>query len=1124
MCEQITKYAVLWLSIYILIFGFAQAEGYIVHDNAVFLSGSPEQTTGKSCGEISSMSRNVHGPIYINGNANFASQAPGAGWQGNGTQENPYIIENYEIDGHYNIHYCIWIENTDVWFVIRNCQLRNTAFSCEEPFGTGIFLKNVTHGKLENNICSGHSYGIYLDSSSDNTIKNNICSSNSWCGIALVFSNHTNLTNNTLWDSGIDIDSWSPEEWTTHVIENNTVNEKPVYYYKNQNGGTVPSDAGQVILANCTNMTVAGLTITNAAIGIQLGFSSDNTIENNTCVSNSLYGIRIRYSTNNTIINNTCSGNSDGISLEDSDENNIAYNTCTGNFYSNIHLDYSSSNNSIMHNTCSQSPYVVYSDCYGLSLFFSSNGNTITNNTFSRNLRGIYIYSSNNNTIANNDISRNIEYGVYITSCSAGNLLYHNYFWQNNPGSRGISGKSQAYDDVGANYWYDCERREGNYWSNWDGNGWGTSGAYPIDGGANAFDMYPLGPDSLIHIKGNTDFATQAQKKGWQGNGTQENPYIIEGYDFTVYEHFYGIWIENTDVWFVIRNCKLWGATSNAFEQYGTGIFLKNVSHGTIENNDCSNNDYAGIYISSSQYNRIVNNRCSGNRVYGIVLEDAANNTLASNNCSENYCGIHLVRSPHNMLAHNNCTRNTIGMLLQDVSQYNAILANNCSANSEYGICVNGPGASDTTISNNICLWNSGTGIYLSGVSNSSITRNICCWDEYGIYSDRGESNILWANNCSYNYQGVNIDASLNTWILYNNLCANENYGVNISTASTGIVVHRNNFRANNPGGNASGKGNSQAYDDGTGTSWYNRIACEGNYWSDWNGSGEYFIDGVRNASDSYPLVAPASPLPLSLIYIAGTEDFVGHARTLGWHGNGTQANPYIIDGYRVDARGNPSCIWIECTDVYLVIRNCTLQNASGPDTYPADPYAPETYPPHPCFAGIFLRNVRNAIIENCTCEQNTAGICLRGCEYVTIRNNTLKKNLNYGVYLRDSTDIQVYGNLFVANRATPQAYDNMENSWNTSENGNYWSDLPANITTYKIAGGNSVDNRARSAWALPAVEDMEYTSGLHFDRLFRMFLIIVIPCILLPVYLTYIFLTRIANGGKNGGKKEREK
>jgi len=55
-----------------------------------------------------------------------------------------------------------------------------------------------------------------------------------------------------------------------------------------------------------------------------------------------------------------------------------------------------------------------------------------------------------------------------------------------------VNGNCQAYDDAGGNYWYDNTAQVGNYWSNWDGNGLGTPSAYPIAGGAGAYDMYPL--------------------------------------------------------------------------------------------------------------------------------------------------------------------------------------------------------------------------------------------------------------------------------------------------------------------------------------------------------------------------------------------------------------------------------------------------------------------------------------------------------------------------------------------------------------------------------------------------------------------------------------------------------
>ncbi|MEM3567723.1 MAG: right-handed parallel beta-helix repeat-containing protein, partial [Thermoplasmata archaeon] len=492
-----------------------------------------------------------HAPIHINGNDDFANQAANEGWPGDGSEGNPYIIDGLEIDANGGT-YGIWIENTDVYFVIRNCTVYSATSSGGVPYGTGIALNNVTHATLESNKCNNSTYGIFLyggsqyntitnnnasgnsdcgiclfessnnnitnnnasgnsyfgillSSSSNNNITNNNASGNSHNGIYLWYSSNNNITTNILWENGIVIWGDRLEHWNTHTIDtSNLVNGKPVYYYKNQDGGTVPADAGQVILANCSNMVVSGLSISNASIGIQLGFSNYNTITNNNASGNSRYGIYLWHSSNNTVTNNTASGNSEcGIHLDYSSNNNITNNNASGNsyfgiylwhsnnnitnnnasgnYYCGISLHYYSSNNTITNNNASNNSY------YGIYLCDSSNNNITNNNASGNSWIGIYLDSSSNNIITYNWICNTVYYGVYITGGSTGNTIHHNNFIGNNGAGKGVNGSCQAYDSVGGNYWYDNSVNEGNYWSNWD-----HSGAYPIDGGAGASDPYPL--------------------------------------------------------------------------------------------------------------------------------------------------------------------------------------------------------------------------------------------------------------------------------------------------------------------------------------------------------------------------------------------------------------------------------------------------------------------------------------------------------------------------------------------------------------------------------------------------------------------------------------------------------
>jgi len=110
------------------------------------------------------------------------------------------------------------------------------------------------------------------------------------------------------------IHSCELQDWNTHTIENNTVNGKPLYYFKNRIGGKVPEDAGQIILANCTGMKIENLSITDTDAGIVLEFSSENTVKNSN-ISNSDYGIYLYNSSNNTITGSTVSNNGKGIYL-----------------------------------------------------------------------------------------------------------------------------------------------------------------------------------------------------------------------------------------------------------------------------------------------------------------------------------------------------------------------------------------------------------------------------------------------------------------------------------------------------------------------------------------------------------------------------------------------------------------------------------------------------------------------------------------------------------------------------------------------------------------------------------------------------------------------------------------
>ncbi|MHA1679555.1 MAG: right-handed parallel beta-helix repeat-containing protein, partial [Promethearchaeota archaeon] len=115
--------------------------------------------------------------------------------------------------------------------------------------------------------------------------------------------------------------------------------------------------------------------------------------------------------------------------------------------------------------------------------------------------------------------------------------------------------------------------------------------------------------------------------------------------------------------------------------------------------------------------------------------------------------------------------------------------------------------------------------------------------------------------------------------------------------------------------------------------------------------------------------------------------------------GSGNSTDPYIIENFEIDAGGAGYCIFINNSDRYLIIRNCTLTGAQGTDE-----------------AGIFLINCTNVIIENCTSTQNFHGIINHISENCTIANSSLYNNIEYGTVVSSSNNITILHNDFSGN------------------------------------------------------------------------------------------------------------
>jgi parallel beta-helix repeat protein len=444
-----------------------------------------------------------HDPILIDGNSGFTGLNSSTGvTRGSGTASDPYVIEGWEIipspgNG-------IEISNADVHFVIQDCYVHDginvsghairlyscsngTVMNCTcDENDVGFLLEYSEGNSLINNTCSSNNRGILVGYSGGNSIFNNTCSRNR-CGIHILSSADNELSNNDLscnsregmWldlsvgtsmknnrmtRDGISIEGTSVEYWNTHDIDaSNTVNGRPVYYCRNMTGLTVPAGAGQVILANCTNMVVEGQNLSMTRTGIELGFSSNNSILGNNCSRSSSQGIFLCVSDGNLLINNNCSDSTSQdlnyhIYLALSNSNTIMNNNCSGNNASGLGL-ISSNSNTILNNLCRGC-----ADC-GIDIF-NSDSNTLSNNTCSSSQFGMKIAYSDGNLVLDNIFSNNAMYAVQI-QLSSSNTISNNIFLHNNgAGDTHSPGHAQAFDIGSGNLW-SWAGGYGNWWSDW---------------------------------------------------------------------------------------------------------------------------------------------------------------------------------------------------------------------------------------------------------------------------------------------------------------------------------------------------------------------------------------------------------------------------------------------------------------------------------------------------------------------------------------------------------------------------------------------------------------------------------------------------------------------------------
>jgi len=167
----------------------------------------------------------------------------------------------------------------------------------------------VSRNKVSVNIAIDSSDGIVLDENEVHHTSVYVSSNPSgldFASILLTSSRNSTLRANLLTNAGIDIAGSSSEDYTTNTVTlDNLVNGKPVRFYKNCADVVVSGVlAGQVLVAECENVRIAGLNLSYTNVAVKLVRVHHATVENGTFMSNSPRAVEVDESDNVTFTGN----------------------------------------------------------------------------------------------------------------------------------------------------------------------------------------------------------------------------------------------------------------------------------------------------------------------------------------------------------------------------------------------------------------------------------------------------------------------------------------------------------------------------------------------------------------------------------------------------------------------------------------------------------------------------------------------------------------------------------------------------------------------------------------------------------------------------------------------------
>ncbi|MHA1592671.1 MAG: NosD domain-containing protein, partial [Candidatus Heimdallarchaeaceae archaeon] len=341
------------------------------------------------------------------------------------------------------------------------------------------------------------------------------------------------------------------------------------------------------------------------------------------------------------------------------------------------------------------------------------------------------------------------------------------------------------------------------------------------------------------------------------------------------------------------------------------GVFAYYSPFTTINNNNIIGNSMDGIQLSDCPDSRIMGNFMENNGAegldgvpqFGVYIENSGNTTITTNNMLKNGFYISetspsayqsydiefndvnslpfgyfidvddfdITGATYGQLFFVNCSDFTVTDMNFDYSTVgvrlvycnNSFLNNIASTNGRYGIEID----YSENIEIGLCVLNSNyIGLYVMDSKYLLIIENDFFYNIFdGATLHNVDNSTIAFNRAVMNdFNGIQLAFGEYNDFTYNLLQENTNYGIKLGLSDYNRI-HHNTFLDNNLLGYNDGMFTlyAQGYDTKTTSLWYDDTINEGNWWSDWSGTGSYVLDGrlIGSNEDLYPLGTPTVPI-----------------------------------------------------------------------------------------------------------------------------------------------------------------------------------------------------------------------------------------------------------------------